>query len=78
MYDIRVVSDDFKGVSLVKQHKQAHVASSKRPSPPVLPTASLDLQVKAHLADEIAEMHGLTLKTYTKEKYEKAVAKGDV
>jgi len=32
--------------------------------------------VKSHLAEEIAEMHGVTLKTFTKAKYEKALAEG--
>merc|ERR1711977_335751 len=41
MFEIYVASDDFKGLTLVKQHKL----------------------VKGLLADEIAEMHGVTLKT---------------
>merc|ERR1712167_383638 len=51
MYEIYVASDDFQGLTMVKQHKK----------------------VKGLLADEIAEMHGLTLKTMTLEKHEKAL-----
>ena len=42
-----VVSEEFKGLNMVKQHKK----------------------VSEVLKEEIAEMHGITIKTYTPEKY---------
>ncbi|CAE7862782.1 unnamed protein product [Symbiodinium sp. KB8] len=47
-YRVVIVSPQFEGLSLVKQHKL----------------------VKATLKEDIAEMHALTLKTYTPAKYE--------
>merc|ERR1711934_603699 len=53
MYNVYVASDEFKGVPLIKQHKQ----------------------VTGILAEDIADMHGLTVKTKTVEKHKKEVAK---
>jgi|TARA_B100000780_G_C20649708_1_gene258829 stress-induced morphogen len=47
MYKIFVVSPEFEGLALVKQHRLVQKA----------------------IAGEIADMHGLTLKTQTAKKY---------